>query len=147
MSETTRDTTEKVLETEQGGKQCGRCKEIKGLEEFNKNRSRADGLSRYCKACRRELRARYRAAYISTFNAYKKKFVCAKCGETRTWVIDFHHNNPAEKLNSVSVLKDKGVPFEVIKNEITKCTPLCSNCHRELHFKNMNIEQFLKEKI
>lgn len=35
-------------------KQCNRCKELKSLKEFSKNKSQTDGLRRSCKECDKE---------------------------------------------------------------------------------------------
>lgn len=63
----------------------------------------------------------------------KDNLCCAKCGDSRNYVLDFHHINPLEKDMSVSLLLSKGSRKRVI-DEIEKCIVLCSNCHRELHY-------------
>jgi hypothetical protein len=42
-----------VMTEEEHTKKCGRCKEVKARSEFTKSKSRKDGLSSQCKACRR----------------------------------------------------------------------------------------------
>lgn len=37
-------------------KQCGKCKQLKPLSEFYKNKSTKDGLARWCKRCKKEYR-------------------------------------------------------------------------------------------
>jgi hypothetical protein len=37
-----------------GRKQCGKCKELKPLSDFYKNKSTKDGLARWCKECKRQ---------------------------------------------------------------------------------------------
>lgn len=37
-------------------KQCGKCKQLKPLSEFYKNKSTKDGLARWCKQCKKEYR-------------------------------------------------------------------------------------------
>ena len=59
------------------------------------------------------------------------KTPCVKCGETRLWIIQFHHINPTEKsfnLSNSHYGKDK------IIEERKKCVCLCSNCHDEFHY-------------
>ena len=65
-------------------------------------------------------------------------------GEKRTYVIDFHHNNPKEKIASISDMRDQQRPIAEIKKEILKTTPLCACCHRELHYLKLHIKQYLK---
>lgn len=58
------------------------------------------------------------------------KTPCVKCGESRLWVIQFHHINPDDKcfnLSNARYGKDKLI------SERTKCVCLCSNCHDEFH--------------
>lgn len=78
-----------------------------------------------------------------------KKTPCAKCGEPRKHVIDFHHKNPDSK--SFTIGRFKKSSFEKIENEINKCVCLCANCHREFHFlnqeKGISLEEYLGTKI
>ena len=59
------------------------------------------------------------------------KTPCEKCGETRLYVLDFHHINHAEKSFSIGAHKHKS--DEDILNESKKCVCLCRNCHQEFH--------------
>ena len=70
------------------------------------------------------------------FKAHKETLKCEKCGENHYVCIEFHHKNKNDKTAGVSVFvhtnfcsKDK------ILAEIEKCTVLCANCHRKVHFK------------
>lgn len=63
----------------------------------------------------------------------KKASKCLVCGDTRWYVLQFHHRNSAEKEGLVSQMVD--MPDSRILEEIAKCDLLCSNCHIELHFK------------
>jgi len=56
---------------------------------------------------------------------------CEHCGETRPWVLSFHHKNPKEKECHINTISDK--QWSVIEKEIQKCIVLCENCHREIH--------------
>lgn len=47
-------------------KQCSKCKKLKPLDEFYKNKSTKDGLSRWCKQCKREYRKNRTAAKNNT---------------------------------------------------------------------------------
>lgn len=40
-------------------KKCSKCKQVKSSKEFNKNRSKADGLHGWCKSCRKQGRIKY----------------------------------------------------------------------------------------
>ena len=54
-------------------------------------------------------------------------------------MLDFHHRNTKEKDIDVSTLIRKGNKNKILK-EVEKCDVLCSNCHRDLHFKQNNAD-------
>lgn len=66
---------------------------------------------------------------------------CIKCGETRSGCLDFHHRDPATKEFQIG----KGVlaqyAKERIAREIAKCDILCSNCHRQFHYDDREINE------
>lgn len=55
---------------------------------------------------------------------------CVKCGESRKWLIQFHHVNPSEKSFQIQAATSK----EKLLEESKKCVCLCSNCHTEYHY-------------
>ena len=57
---------------------------------------------------------------------------CSQCGEKRYWVIDAHHTDPNRKDFMVGTTKRS---IKAVKSELEKCIPLCSNCHRDLHYR------------
>lgn len=64
----------------------------------------------------------------------KSNFSCAKCGDTRGYVLDFHHIEPNEKEATVARLTSNSSNLTKVYDEIKKCIVLCSNCHREFHY-------------
>jgi len=48
--------------TEDQQKQCGKCKQVKPLSDFHKNKSSRDGLASWCKECKRQYRKNRSAA-------------------------------------------------------------------------------------
>lgn len=58
---------------------------------------------------------------------------CA-CGENHPACIEFHHEDRTQKEYSVSSMVCGGWSIKRILEEISKCTPMCSNCHRKLHY-------------
>lgn len=60
---------------------------------------------------------------------------CIKCGESRPWCLDFHHRDPKDKFMSIPDMAKRGFPIETIKIELNKCDCLCSNDHRDHHFR------------
>lgn len=101
-----------------------------------------------CRSCQKEYRKEHyeknKQKYVQKANLYsqnfkewfteiKKNLSCKKCGESRHWVLDFHHTNPAEKDTDISTLLKYNNKQRVL-DEIDKCDVLCANCHRDLHY-------------
>lgn len=74
-----------------------------------------------------------RSLNIDWFKNYKGKQECLACGEGDPSCIEFHHVNPKEKRRSISGLVRSGASFEILLEELKKCAPLCSNCHKKHH--------------
>lgn len=125
---------------------CSKCKIEKPISEYHKNGFNSRGEQKYrgyCKTCANQRETeRYweKRQFIDS-----QRIVCAKCGETRTHVLDFHHKNKDEKAFTIGQMK-KG-SYDVIQQEIKKCICLCANCHRDFHFlektKNLTLEEYL----
>lgn len=63
---------------------------------------------------------------------------CSKCGYDKCFAaIDYHHIKPEEKKYNMAHIMRKKVREEYLR-ELEKCIALCSNCHREYHFKEKN---------
>ena len=66
---------------------------------------------------------------------FKSQQSCKHCGAKHIAIIDFHHVI-RENKRSVNLLAMKQNKVgEAIKEATEKCIPLCSNCHRILHWK------------
>ena len=80
----------------------------------------------------------------------KSQYTCAKCGDSRGYVLDFHHINPEEKEQTIARMTSNNYQLNKVYNEIQKCIVLCANCHREFHYlnnlnKDFTIEDYLKK--
>lgn len=64
----------------------------------------------------------------------KPQYQCVKCGEDHPATIDFHHPESEEKEESISKLLSNSASKQRILDEIERCTPLCANCHRIIHY-------------
>ena len=60
---------------------------------------------------------------------------CKKCGNTKAYLLDFHHKDPKEKEDALATIA-KNYNFELYFSELEKCDLLCANCHREFHYLN-----------
>ena len=66
---------------------------------------------------------------------------CSKCGYHKNMAaLEFHHVNPNEKDFQLDARHLSNTNMERIKKEAEKCILLCSNCHREVHNPEQNIE-------
>ena len=135
-------------------KHCARCGEIKSVTEFHVDRSMKGGYKSWCKSCVREEYVANRAKRYETTKLWKSnnqgkckqydrtaknrkfefidslKTPCRKCGESRLYVIDFHHIDPGTKSFNISGSTRK---YDSLLEESKKCVCLCSNCHKEFH--------------
>jgi hypothetical protein len=68
------------------------------------------------------------------FRALKKSLVCEICGEAHPACLDFHHLPGKKKAGHLSTLVHRGLSKESVVSEMQKCTVLCANCHRKLHW-------------
>ena len=129
---------------------CSKCKQELPVSEFRWRNKTKGVLHSQCKECEKardkihyqESKVR-RNAVNETAEFQKnrnmliveqaRKCGCRKCGETRSYVLDFHHRIPEEKQNSLSNMIKSSSESNLI-NEIAKCDVLCANCHREFHY-------------
>lgn len=63
----------------------------------------------------------------------KYKTPCKKCGESRLYLIQFHHIDPSTKAFCIGASATAKTE-DVLAEEIKKCICLCSNCHDEFHY-------------
>jgi superfamily II DNA helicase RecQ len=138
-------------------KKCSMCQEIlpKTVEFFATRTDRKNlTYQSNCRKCQSEYRKLHyeknKQKYIDKAKVftqsivewsieYKKTLKCVECGENRYWVLDFHHRNPKEKDIEVSTLIRRSSKIKIL-TEIEKCDVLCSNCHRDLHFRQNNAD-------
>lgn len=67
--------------------------------------------------------------------AFKARQKCYHCGAKHPAIIDFHHVIRDKTKRSVNDLVNSKHNYRAAMEEIKKCIPLCSNCHRILHWK------------
>lgn len=66
------------------------------------------------------------------YNDYKSNLSCP-CGESHVSCIDLHHRDPTTKLAGIAKAL-RLFSLDKLKLEITKCDPICSNCHLKHHY-------------
>lgn len=77
--------------------------------------------------------ARNKRAAREKWIEYKSSVQCTHCGYAHPAVIDFHHvirDGTQQSINRMAADNRWAAIYE----EVKKCIPLCSNCHRILHW-------------
>lgn len=128
-------------------RQCKKCGKILPISEFNEGRHQ-------CKECRRAYRRKHRKEKPEIHRAqqnrrsqrikewfYELKTPCIICGESEPVCIDFHHKDPNEKEFTIGKYRSRSRAW--LREEISKCVCLCSNCHRKVHAGLINLEEYI----
>ena len=105
-------------------------KTLSGVMIGNKNPNWKGGLGR------KEIDKRKKIKMKTWMGSIKSQTQCAVCGEKDIRCLDFHHINRADKIMSVGEMASRFFNKDSILREISKCSVLCSNCHRKLHSDN-----------
>ena len=135
---------------EQQTKICTKCgKELPIIDFYWRNKAagirRSDCKYCHCKYVKQQYKERHEEV-----QKIKSKMCCAKCGDERFYVLDFHHRDPEEKDDGIAQMLRNNTSWEKIEGEMAKCIPLCANCHREFHYlereQHINIDTYLASK-
>lgn len=129
---------------------CTKCGKQLPITDFYWRDKKLGKRRSECKYCHKEyVKQKYQERHQEIENI-KNQLCCAKCGETRFYVLDFHHINSEEKENGIAQMLRNNTSWDRIEQEISKCIPLCANCHREFHYLNrknqITLEDFLASK-
>jgi len=126
---------------------CSKCGIEKPIEDFAFRDKKRGTRRAECKQCICERQKKKYHGRKDELNDYKKEHPCVKCGESRFYVLDFHHIDPNTKTKTIAKLSTES-SGQRMWEEIDKCVVLCSNCHREFHFLNekegLLLEDYLK---
>lgn len=124
------------LETKAVGK-CIACEENKPTDEYTPRNSKV------CKTCLTVRNAERRRKTRKLVQRWKMIKGCQRCGFKAecSSQLDLDHNDPKTKSSKESGAYVSGWSKKRIKEELSKCTVLCKNCHalrtyREGHWKN-----------
>lgn len=127
-------------------KKCTKCGRILPLSDFNW-RNKAKGTRRSeCRYCHSDYMKQKYQQKKNEIQELKSNLKCAKCGQSRGYVLDFHHINPLEKTENIARLTSNTSNISKVYDEIKKCIVLCANCHRQFHYlQERNNELTLKD--
>ena len=120
-------------------KKCPKCGIIKDRKsDFYQIKGEGVKVNGFCKPCLLKSNAERRREVKIKAIEYKGG-KCIKCGYNKCpGALDFHHLDPNEKDPSYNLFKT--IFNNRLKKELDKCVLLCSNCHRELHYEEYNLE-------
>jgi DNA-directed RNA polymerase subunit RPC12/RpoP len=126
---------------------CTKCGKELPITDFNW-RNKAKGTRRSeCKYCHSKYMKEAYAKKQKEIQDLKSQFKCAKCGDNRGYVLDFHHIDPSIKEEGVARMISNNYKLDKVYDEIKKCICLCANCHREFHYlekeKQITLEEYL----
>lgn len=130
---------------------CTKCRRELPLDMFNW-RDKSKGTRRAdCKECHSSYMKQKYQENKNIVGEIKSSQGCAKCGDTRPYVLDFHHLDPTTKIERVAkmVSNHYNANNKEIQEEIAKCVILCANCHREFHHlqelnKDLTFDDYIK---
>jgi len=124
-------------------KKCTKCKTIKPITEFYKDKQTKDKHGRWCKKCAydnsinwyRDNKPKHNIAQNKRHRKHKLEYINLKGGECQICgynkciaALDFHHAI-GDKEKQIALATHK-----VALKELDKCILVCANCHREIHY-------------
>jgi hypothetical protein len=128
-------------------RRCGRCGELKLVQEFAWRRKSLGQRHNYCRPCHaayhRQQYLANRQRYIDQAQANKRRarrekteqllayfatHPCVDCGETDPLVLEFDHVSDDKSFEVARAMSDRA--WSAILDEIAKCEVVCANCHR-----------------
>lgn len=116
-------------------KRCSTCGNVFDISNFYRCGKTKSGKTRYANECIECRKKREKERYDTFYNEMKKyRTKCAKCGESKWYLLEFHHKEPEEKEFNISQWRKREIKLAI--EEIKKCDVLCKNCHAEFHFLN-----------
>jgi hypothetical protein len=121
---------------------------VKLTEEFVRDRRNTNGVGCRCKSCTAKRSRGYR--HTRKYGLHKTAcgdyydrwcsdpcYVCEKRWHKN--LIHAHHRQPNEKKYNLNKLTCKSEVFlPLIEVELSKCAPLCGNCHGLVHVEMQN---------
>lgn len=123
-------------------KKCSDCGRNRSLTFFTYGQSRHTPKPKYirstCINCSNAARGRRKTEIRQRLSSLQKEKKCKKCGFSDPRALQFHHIDPKNKKNCVSVLISMGYKEETILEEVEKCIVLCANCHSILHSEKLS---------
>lgn len=125
---------------------CSKCGKELPIDQFNWRDKKKGTRRAECKICHSSYMKQKYQEKKNIVQELKSQCRCAKCGDNRGYVLEYHHVNPEEKENTIARLTSNNYTLDKVYDEIQKCIVLCANCHREFHYLNSKDKDFVLEK-
>ncbi len=117
-------------------KQCTRCGRVQKTDQFVSSHVRREKLTVHCLTCRTIAhRSQVSPTTVSgkcreAWNEWKTMQTCLSCGCNDPRILEAdHQHDKVHKCGDYAYWACHG-GVEALKNELTKCVPLCRVCHR-----------------
>lgn len=112
-------------------KTCSQCKKSQNMDQYISCTDSSE--TKMCTDCRKTSQKKKINSYgFKQTQEYlvdiKSKNPCSMCGDTNISHLEFNHNNPEEKTECVTAIKN----LEKLKEELKKCSILCGKCHAKI---------------
>lgn len=130
-----REHPDRVKETASKARERNREKiKLRNKEFYERTKNDPEHIKAR-KACIERNKDKWHKAERERREAFNRKWKhpCEKCGETRLYLIQFHHIDPATKEFCIGANATSRT-VDALEREIKKCVCLCSNCHDEFHY-------------
>jgi len=92
-----------------------------------------------CRQCYRNTKNVLKSKRRSIIDERKAMLGCERCGIRDVRVLEFHHRDSKTKEFAIADYFYHQYGFERLERELEKCSVLCANCHRILHFEVRSI--------
>ena len=117
---------------------CTTCNQVLPFESFYPSDLKSKDNKHRLSSCKKCINKRRKKTYDYIYK--HKESGCMICGEKDPACLDFHHLG--DKYEQLSHMQTHSM--DKIKTELQKCVVLCSNCHRKLHYYNLDLKQLKK---
>jgi len=77
-------------------KTCSKCKKLKGLEDFHKNKAMRDGLANQCKPCANEAKSKWKKANRTACNKQYRRAYTKNPDKFKQFTKNWKKSNPGK---------------------------------------------------
>lgn len=126
-------------------KVCSKCKRELPIDDFNWRDKNKGTRRSECKYCHTKYMKEAYDSKKECVSEIKTQIKCQKCGENRSYMLDFHHLDPEAKEKTIARMTSNTYRIDKVLEEIKKCIVFCANCHREFHYLHNNYDVSLDD--